>query len=133
MTTEHQETRQQGGLFASLKNFLCTLVDILHTRLEILGVELAEEKLRLVKIAVLAVATLVLTSLGLVFLSVLVITVFWETNRLLAISGVAAFYIGLGLIFGNLLKQSLQTKSKLFATSLAELDKDRAKLTLHHE
>lgn len=119
----------QGGLFASARGLLGTGVALLHNRLELLGVELAEERVRLVSMLAYGGAAFLCLAAGLVFLSIFLTVLLWESNRLLALGVFSALFLGAGvasLMFASSLARS---GSKLFSASLAELRKDRDALS----
>ena len=122
---------QSSGLFASVRALLSTLLGIARTRLELLVTELEEERLRLGKLLLYGFLALFFFSIGILLLSVLIIAVFWDSNRLTAIGVVAAIHLGIAFICGVCLRQQAKRKPRLFSASLAELDKDRAALAPH--
>jgi uncharacterized membrane protein YqjE len=119
----------QGGLFASLRALLATLIGTARTRLELLQVELEEEKLRLAGIAVLAMAAVFFLGLAILVFTFFVILLFWDTHRVMASGLIALAYLLVGLGCAVVARRRARTKSTLFAASLAQLDADRAQLT----
>ena len=117
-----------GGLFESLKNLSVSLVGVIHTRLELLSVDIAEERVHQTTLLVLALLALFCFGVGVVLLSILIVVAFWETHRLAALGGLAGLFLatGGGVIWVALHK--IRTKPKLFQASLAELVKDRQHL-----
>lgn len=113
------------GLFASTKGLLGTGVTLIHNRLELLGVELAEERVRLVSMLAYGGAAFLCLSAGLVFLSVFLTVLLWDSNRLLALGVFSALFIGAGIASLMLAMSLARAGSKLFSASLAELRKDR--------
>lgn len=118
-----------GGLFRSLRDLLATVVATARTRLELLQVEIEEEKLRLTGIGLLAVAALFFIALAVVVFTFFIILLFWDTHRLLATGGVALLYLIVGVCCAAAARRRAGIKSKLFAASLAQLDADRQRLT----
>ena len=118
----------EKGLFDSLKGLAASLVAIAHTRLELLSTDLEEERARLVSVLVMLFVALFCLGVGVLLLALLVVVVFWESHRLLALAGVTAIFLaGAATAFGCA-RHKLRTKPKLFAASLAELSKDRQHL-----
>ncbi|OYY81459.1 MAG: hypothetical protein B7Y33_01705 [Hydrogenophilales bacterium 16-62-9] len=117
-----------GGLFESLKNLSVSLVGVVHTRLELLSVDIAEERVHQTTLLVLGLLALFCFGVGVVLLSILIVVAFWETHRLAALGGLAGLFLaaGGGVIWVALHK--IRTKPKLFQASLAELVKDRQHL-----
>lgn len=118
---------RREGLFAASKNLLVTLLAIGKTRGELLVVEIEEEKFRLVSLLVNALGAVFLLALGIVMLVFCLALAFWE-QRVLLFALLAAVFVGGGLLlFGALRRQAAQP-SQLFSHSLAELEKDLARL-----
>lgn len=120
------------GLLASLRSLVATAVDILRTRLALLAAEVEEESLRLARFVFLALIALLLLTLGLITFTLLIVIVFWDTHRVLAAGLLTALYLGSALGIGLYVRSGLRAGSKLFSASLAELDKDRDRLTSRH-
>lgn len=123
-----QSRSAQSGLFASLRALLATLIGTARTRLELLQVELEEEKLRLAGIGVLALAAVFFLGLAILVFTFFVILLFWDTHRLMASGLIALAYLLVGLGCAAAARRRARTKSTLFAASLAQLDADRARL-----
>lgn len=117
------------GLFASTRGLLGTGVTLLHNRLQLLGVELAEERVRLVSILAYGGAAFLCLAAGLVFLAILLTVLMWESNRLLALGVFSALFLGAGIASAALALSLARGGSKLFSASLAELRKDREALS----
>lgn len=115
----------QRGLFASAKGLLGTGVTLLHNRLELLGVELAEERVRLISLVAYGAAAFVCIAAGLIFLAIFLTVMLWESNRLLALGMFSALFLGAGVASLTLAMSLARSGSKLFSASLAELRKDR--------
>ena len=117
------------GLLSSLKRLVATLVAIGQTRLELLSVELQAERRRLTAMLVFGAAAVFFLACGILLLTLLVIVAFWDSNRLLAIGLCALFYFGVGTVLAVLAKQCAAEGSHIFESSLAELSKDRERLS----
>ena len=121
-------TAQSPGLFASLRNLAATLVATAQTRLELLSTEVEEERLRLLQLLLTAFIAVFFSALGIVMLTLAVATLFWDTHRVLVMILFAVLYLGIGAIFGLVVRSRARGKSKLFSASIAELAKDRQQL-----
>ncbi|HEX6733418.1 MAG TPA: phage holin family protein [Azonexus sp.] len=115
------------GLFAAVKNTLATLLTIGRTRLELLAVEVEEEKLRLISLCSKALAAAFLLGLGMIMAVCSLALLFWE-QRILVFGLFAALFIGGALLLVVSLKRQLAEPSKLLRSSLSELDADVALL-----
>ena len=126
MTEESQAAPE--GLFESLKTLSVSLVSIVHTRLELLSTDVAEEREQLTSFLVLVLVALGCFGVGVVLLAMLVVVAFWETHRLLALAGMTGLFLAAGVGLGWLAMHRVRTKPRLFEASLAELSKDRQQL-----
>lgn len=124
------ESRESAadGLFASLKSTAGGLLAILQTRLELLAVDVAEERERLLTLLVLVLVALFCLGVGVVLLALLVVIALWESNRLVALGGLIAFFLLGGAAVGWLALAKMRSAPKLFGASIAELDRDRKSL-----
>jgi uncharacterized membrane protein YqjE len=118
-----------GGLLGSMKKLVATLVEIAHTRLQLLGNEIHEERLRIQQLWVLAIIAVFFFALGVLLVTLFLIVLFWDSNRLLAIGGFAGLYLVIGIAFAIAVRNRAARGSRLFAASLGELKKDRARLS----
>lgn len=125
-----EEATAGVGLLASLPRLLAGLLDAVHTRLEIVSTEFEEEHERLRELVVYGFWTLFFTSLGIVLITVYAALALWGSYGLYALGALAALYLVLGALGAARLRRSLQQRQRLFATTLAELRKDRAGLGL---
>ena len=117
-----------GGLFESLKILSVSLVGMVHTRLELLSTDIAEEREHLITHLVLVLVALFCIGVGVVLLAILIVVVFWESHRLLALGGLTGLFLAVGAGAGWLAIHKIRTKPRLFAASLAELSKDKQQL-----
>ena len=107
---------------------MTTLLEILQTRVEIVANEFEEERVRLRELVVFGVLTLFFVSVGLTLVTLFVVSLYWDTHRLQVLGGIAMLYLGLGGFTGFILYRRLKSRSRLFATTLSELTKDRDQL-----
>jgi len=110
-----------------------TLVAIAQTRLELLSLDLEEEREHLLSLMVLTLIAVFLLGIGIVLSSILIVVVFWETHRLLVLSILTMTFLLLGISAGVYAVYKARTKPRLFTASLAELSKDRQQLESRHE
>lgn len=118
-----------SGLLASLQRLLATLLEILQTRVEIVATEFEEERERIWELVIYSFLALFFISLGLLLLTLFIVVLYWETHRLYVLGGFALLYLTLGIVAGAILRQRLRIRPRLFATTLAELSRDRERLT----
>lgn len=120
--------RSRPGVFASLRGALGTALTLLQTRLELLALELAEEKQRIIGLLLWGAVAVLALGMGLVFLAVFMTILLWDTHRLLVMGISAAVFCGLGLVAISIFMRLLHAPTSLFSASLAELAQDRAEL-----
>lgn len=89
------QPRPEGPL-DSARALGASLLALLQARVELAGVELAEEAEHGKRLVVLAVVAAFFLGAGLVLFAFLVVVLFWETHRLAAIAGVTLAYSGVG-------------------------------------
>lgn len=114
-----------SGILGSVREFADGLVGSLHDRIELLAVELHEEKHRFVQIAIWVMAVVFLALLTLIFASIALIVVFWDTARVAVTVTIAAVYL-IGFIASAIgLRRFLSRQPTPFAATLRELREDR--------
>jgi uncharacterized membrane protein YqjE len=107
---------------------LATLVELVHARLDLVGVELQLEVQRATSVLLWAFAAIVLGTVALVMLAVTVLVAFWETHRLLAATGITAVFALASLGIALNVRHRLRTWPHLFGSTLNELKSDAAAL-----
>ncbi|TVT53180.1 MAG: phage holin family protein [Sedimenticola thiotaurini] len=123
------QTNSAGkGLFESLSALSATLLGMLYTRLDLLSIDLEEERAHLILQLVLVLTALFFMGIGVVLIALLLVMVYWETHRILVLASLAGIFLLAGLVAGGFALHKVRTKPKLFAASLSELHKDRQQL-----
>lgn len=112
----------------SLRRFGAAFLGLLHGHVELFGIELQEQKANTLRLLLFAGLALVFALLLLVGLSLLVLIVFWDTNRLAAALVLCLFYVIGSLFCGWRLYQSINDESSPFSATLEELANDRERL-----
>ena len=119
----------EGGLLARARRFVGALLEHIATRGELLSIELAEEKERLLHALIAAGILLVTALLGLVFLGVLVLVLAWDTDhRVLVAALIPVVFIAAAAGAWFWLKSLIGRKTALFRDSLRELRQDAESL-----
>jgi uncharacterized membrane protein YqjE len=121
---DSNDSPRPSGLLARGKAILSVIVRMFQNRLELVATEIQEEYERLWPLLVQTLVCLILLSFGLLFLSIFIIVLFWDTNRLLALGVVAGAYLLTGALWSVHVHGLWKQRSKLFSTTLAELEKD---------
>lgn len=121
------DTRAPGpsGLLGSLRGLADGLIGSAHDRLELLAVELHEEKHRLIQIFIWISAVVFLAMLAMVFVSMAIVVLFWDTARVAVVCSLAGTYVAalIATVIG--FKRYLKRQPKPFAATLSELREDR--------
>ena len=111
------------GIFASVKNLAATYIAMGHTRLELLGNEIAIEKQRFLTLILLSQVLVFSLILGVIMLVALITLLFWD-QRLLVVALMAMFFLGLAGYLYVAARRLLYPPESVFAGSLAELEED---------
>ena len=112
-------------LLARLQNAADLALALLHNRLELLGNDLQLEVRRIFDALLRGALGLLLLACGIFFAGALVVAVFWDTHRLLALGGVAAVLLLAGAALVADARRRLQPPGGPLAATLAELARDR--------
>ena len=118
------------GLLDSLTVLAGSLVSSAHTRLELLSIDLEEDRIHLLSVVLLSLAALFSLVVGVVLVAILLVVIFWESHRLLALGSLAGFFLVAGLVACGFAVRKAKTKPRLFTASLLELFKDSQQLDL---
>src|SRR5258707_11980573 len=89
-TARHAEP----GFLTSIRTLADSLLGSVHDRLELVTVELQEEKLRLIQTFIWISAAIFTGMMALAFASITVVYLFWESARLAVLSGLTLLYLG---------------------------------------
>lgn len=122
-------TAYQSRLIGSLGRLLDSALQLAEVRLGILGTEVALEKRRISNGLLRGAFAMLALDVGLMLLCGFVVLLVWDGYRLLALGGLALFFLCAGLLLMRQAYQRLHSESGLFEVSVAELKRDRAELT----
>ncbi|MCO1462285.1 phage holin family protein [Burkholderia multivorans] len=122
MTTD---TTSQASGHGPLRRLVGSAIALLQTRLELVGIELAEEKERLMGVLFLGLAAMMLATMALISLTVLIAIAFWDTYRWQSLAGITALYAIGGIVCALKARSGLHDAPTVFDATLAELEKDR--------
>ncbi|EXI67328.1 MAG: putative membrane protein [Candidatus Accumulibacter adjunctus] len=112
-----------GGILAATKNGAATLLATGRTRLELLANEFAEEKLRALRLLLLAQMASFCLIVGTILVLAVLAVLFWE-QRLLLLSILSAGFLLAGGAALLALRRGALARRHLFTTSIAELEHD---------
>jgi len=116
------------GLVDSLSRLGRTALGVLRTRLEILGTELEEERIRFAQLALAVAAIAFCVQMAVLLLVIFLVVTLWETHRLATVGALAGFFLAAGVVGVLVLKRHLARRPRMFASSLGELRKDEERL-----
>ncbi len=116
------------GAATRVRGLFADLLELAQVRLELFTVEAREDLGQLIAMAVQGALAVVLVSFGLIFLSVFVTVLLWDSQRLLALGVFTALFLAGGLVLGLLAWQRVQRGLRLFRGSLNELRRDQERL-----
>ncbi|MGY4493495.1 phage holin family protein [Pseudomonas sp. TE3610] len=104
------------------------LLGLLHSHVELFGIELQEQKSRTLSLLLFAGLALVFALLALVALSGLILILLWDNYRMQGMIGLCIFYLLAGLFCAMRLKAAIFDESSPFHGTLEELANDRERL-----
>ena len=122
------ETATPGpaGFLGSLRSLGDGLLASAQDRLELVSIELQEEKLRLIRMFVWVSAIVFLGMMAVVFGSLTVVYLFWESARLAVLGGLTALYAGALVVMIVAFRRHLARQPDPFSATRQELGEDRA-------
>lgn len=117
-----------GNLLKSFSKIAATLVDIAHTRLELLTTELRDEIQHAVELLVWAFVALYAAGIGLFLAALVIVFAYWETHRVLVSIIVVCVFFAIAIGAGLTLLSKLRKRPQLLEGTLAELARDGERL-----
>ncbi len=114
-----------SGLLGSLRGFADGLLGSVQDRVELLSIELHEEKHRLIQIIVWISAVVLTGVLAIIFASLTLVFFFWETARVAVAAGLAGAYAVGFVVVLLYFRGYLAPQSRPFAGTLNEIKNDR--------
>ena len=117
------------GLLGNARRLLRLLLTILSTRLELLGVEVAEQGARIGALMALGVLALLFSIFAIALFSFGIAVVFWDSYRLTAIFGLALLYALITTVACLMIRARLLDHPAPFAATVAELKADAAAIS----
>jgi uncharacterized membrane protein YqjE len=118
----------QMGIFQNIGRAAGTLLALFQTRIELFTVELQEEAQRLLSYLILSLVALFCVAMTFFLIIFLVIVIFWETHRILAISGLMVFFGGAAILIYLGIRGSYRKKPPMLAATRSEIARDIERL-----
>jgi uncharacterized membrane protein YqjE len=120
---------QGGGMFDSLKELARTAVEALHSRLDLLVTEIAEEQSRITELLVVGAIALLCLFLAIVFAAFFVVVAFWDSPYRLLVPGLmAAVLLAASVMLWLHFRRTMRAKRRLFDATLEEVGADLERL-----
>ena len=117
-------TQPSASPSGRIRRLAASFIALGRIRLELLAVEVHEEKERIAAMLLWAVVSAFLGCMVLVFVALFITLLIWDTHRLLALGGCSALFVALALAGVLRLRQLVASGSSLFHSSIAELRED---------
>lgn len=113
------------GIIDSVKSTLATILQILHTRVELFTTELEEEMHRVAAVLLWGAVAVFSGGLFVLMVAITVIIAAGEEHRLLAALVMTGVFLAILLVAVVLLKSRVSERTRLLSSSLDELKRDR--------
>jgi len=115
-------------MLGSAREIARTLFSFAETRTRLAATEIEEQAVRVVEILVWLAVALFFLSLALLFLGIMIVLLFWDSNRLLAAGLLTALFLGAGAAAALVARSLNRERPKFLAATLAELKLDRDRM-----
>jgi uncharacterized membrane protein YqjE len=122
------DAQASAGVVESAKRLGATFIDIAQTRLTLLGTDVEEAAQRFVGLIVWCSLALFFFVLGVVLAALLLVAIFWDTHRLLALGVASTVFLFSSAVAIAAMFYQARTRPRLFSATIAELGKDRQQL-----
>lgn len=119
------ERASPPGVLASLRGLAATALAIAQARLQLVSNELEEQGVRALQMLVLGAIALFCAATGVLLLTAWIVIALWDQYRLVTVGVLALLYFAGCALALRALKTRAAARPKLFASSLAELKRDR--------
>ena len=117
--------RPSRGLRGAIEALGGAVLGLLHTRLELVAVELDEVRERAIGRLVFVLVAVLCFAFALLGASALVVVAFWDSNRIAALSIVILVYVAIGLFALWRLAARNRAERPPFAETIAQFERDR--------
>jgi uncharacterized membrane protein YqjE len=114
-----------------VKRIVGSITELLRTRIELIGIELAEEKEHMLAVLFFGLSAMLLVMMALVTLTLLVAAAFWDTYRWQALAVLTLIYVLVAIGLGLKARGELQRSQPVLGATLTEFDKDRELFRQH--
>jgi uncharacterized membrane protein YqjE len=118
------DSATSSGMMDSIRSFLASWVAVIKTRVEIISVEIEEQREWMEQLLLLAVGAAFCLSMGMILLTLLIVVLFWENHPLVVLGGFTILYLGGGIVLWLTLREKIRSKPRIFSATSSELGKD---------
>ena len=125
MSTSDQSS---SDLSIAARRLSASLIEGIHLRLDLLALELAEERRRLLQLIVSAVALSLALLMVFVCINAILLILFWDDYGVSIVVSMAGFYAALAAVLGLVIVRRIQRGAETFAATREVLEKDRRAL-----
>ena len=119
-------TPDSAGIIGSLRSLGDNLLASVQDRLELFSMDLQEEKFRLIQTFVWISVGIFTGMMALMFASLTLVYLFWESARLAVLGGLTVFYFAALAAVIIAFRRFVARQPKPFAATLQEIGEDRA-------
>ena len=119
------------GFLSSFRALGDGLLATVQDRLELLSVELQEEKFRLIQTFIWISAAVFTGMMALTFASLTLVYLFWESARLAVLGGLTVFYAGALVAIIVAFRRFIARQPRPFTATRQEIGEDRACIHNH--
>jgi uncharacterized membrane protein YqjE len=122
------ETAKSGspGFIGSFRALGDSLLATVQDRLDLLAVELQEEKFRLIQTFIWISAAVFTGMMAMAFASLTLVYFFWESARLAVLGGLTVFYAGVLVVIIIAFRRFIARQPRPFLASRKEIEEDRS-------
>lgn len=114
------------GFLSSFRALGDGLLATVQDRLELLTVELQEEKFRLIQTFIWISAAVFTAMMAITFASLTLVYLFWESARLAVLGGLTVFYAGALVAIIVVFRRFIARQPRPFTATRQEIGEDRA-------
>jgi uncharacterized membrane protein YqjE len=130
--TIENEPSRSGGITGTIRRLLESTSGFLATKLELIGVELQEEKRRILELLILTAAALLFGVLALTVFTVGIVALFLAKESLpLALIVMSGCYLAISISLFLWVQRKAQIATRVFETTVEELKKDTEWVNRH--
>ena len=112
----------------SLARLAATALETVHTRLELVSVEVEEEMSRYSSYLLWVVVALFCAGIAVLLGILLIVVIFWDSHREAVLLSLIALFASIALYLGWSLRESMRNKPRLLGYTLDELKRDTSTL-----